>query len=213
MPLESATFVGELNSANPTPADPTNQGDDHLRLIKAALVASFGASFGVLNRFETITTSRVLGAKELDCVLLCNLAAVGTVTLPQGPTVANRTVTLVNNGLIPVYLATGVGVITGTSFVGDGTNSVQVPVGQYVTLISNGVNWVSEAWGFRNKAELAAYLETTTVRGNGYVFENKIIIDQDVTIAAGKNGFSAGPCEIADGVTVTISDGSTWSIT
>lgn len=42
MGLESASFIPELNSGNPIgSSDPKSQGDDHLRLIKAALLGTF----------------------------------------------------------------------------------------------------------------------------------------------------------------------------
>ncbi|HMX92346.1 MAG TPA: hypothetical protein PKV55_07355 [Nitrospira sp.] len=41
MGLETANYIHELNSANPTTLDQKSQGDDHLRLIKAVLKATF----------------------------------------------------------------------------------------------------------------------------------------------------------------------------
>lgn len=41
MALESASFINQLNSANPAPTDLLAQGDDHIRLIKAVLKATF----------------------------------------------------------------------------------------------------------------------------------------------------------------------------
>ena len=41
MGLESATYVSQLDSANPLGSDQKLQGDDHLRLIKAVLQSSF----------------------------------------------------------------------------------------------------------------------------------------------------------------------------
>lgn len=41
MPLESATYINQLNAANPSSTDSVAQADDHLRLIKAALVNTF----------------------------------------------------------------------------------------------------------------------------------------------------------------------------
>ena len=41
MGLETATYINGLDSANPTSSDPKSQGDDHLRLIKAVLLATF----------------------------------------------------------------------------------------------------------------------------------------------------------------------------
>lgn len=39
------------------------------------------------------------------------------------------------------------------------------------------------------------------------------IIDTDTVVPAGQNALSVGPIIVADGVTVTISDGSRWVIT
>lgn len=41
MPLETATYIADLNSSNPAATDSPAQADDHLRLIKAALKAQF----------------------------------------------------------------------------------------------------------------------------------------------------------------------------
>lgn len=41
MALETATYIADLNAANPTGTDPVAQGDDHLRLIKAVLQTTF----------------------------------------------------------------------------------------------------------------------------------------------------------------------------
>lgn len=41
MGLEAGGFVSNLNTSNPTASDLRSQGDDHLRLIKAALQATF----------------------------------------------------------------------------------------------------------------------------------------------------------------------------
>lgn len=49
MGLETGNYINDLNVANPTPSDPKSQGDDHLRLIKAADKNTFpgfvGAAF------------------------------------------------------------------------------------------------------------------------------------------------------------------------
>lgn len=41
MALETGTYISDLVVTNPTSADPKSQGDDHLRLIKSALKATF----------------------------------------------------------------------------------------------------------------------------------------------------------------------------
>lgn len=49
MGLEIATYISDLNPANPATSDPLAQGDDHIRLMKAALKASFPLVIGQLN--------------------------------------------------------------------------------------------------------------------------------------------------------------------
>lgn len=53
MALESASYVSGLNSSNPDNLDGKNQGDDHLRMIKAVLLSTFPGSAGAINRVQT----------------------------------------------------------------------------------------------------------------------------------------------------------------
>lgn len=48
--------------------------------------------------------------------------------------------------------------------------------------------------------------------GNPFIYENDKVVTEDYTLVAAQNGMTAGPIEIADGVTVTIEDGATWTI-
>jgi hypothetical protein len=48
--------------------------------------------------------------------------------------------------------------------------------------------------------------------GNPFTYLNDQVVTQDYTIPVGKNAFSAGVITIAAGKTVTIPDGSTWTI-
>lgn len=48
--------------------------------------------------------------------------------------------------------------------------------------------------------------------GNPAFYENDTAIIVDYTISTGKNAMTAGPISINDGVTVTIPDGSTWTV-
>jgi microcystin-dependent protein len=49
MPLESASHIGQLDAANPAATDELRQGDDHIRLIKSALKATFPNINGVVS--------------------------------------------------------------------------------------------------------------------------------------------------------------------
>ena len=41
MSVETASWVTQLNTANPVVGDPVGEGDDHLRMIKTVLQNSF----------------------------------------------------------------------------------------------------------------------------------------------------------------------------
>jgi hypothetical protein len=74
MSLESATYIGDLVSTNPTSTDPVSQGDDHLRLIKAVLTATFTALSGAV----TVSQTQINAA--------CSALATNVLTVPAGTT-------------------------------------------------------------------------------------------------------------------------------
>lgn len=53
MPLETASFINQLDSANPLGSDPIAAGDDHIRLIKAAIKATFPNITGAVTATHT----------------------------------------------------------------------------------------------------------------------------------------------------------------
>lgn len=56
MGLESVSFIPELNASNPIGAsDPKSQGDDHLRLIKKAILGSFPSFVGTAGTPKSIS--------------------------------------------------------------------------------------------------------------------------------------------------------------
>lgn len=57
MALESATYISDLNSANPTSTDSVAQADDHIRLIKAAIKATFPNVTGPVTATQAQLTS------------------------------------------------------------------------------------------------------------------------------------------------------------
>ena len=90
MGLESGTFISDLNPANPASNDPKAQGDDHLRLIKSTLKATFPNVTGAV----TATHS-----------------ALSTVGITQPNSVNDTSVAstaYVNNAILAATLAPGV---------------------------------------------------------------------------------------------------------
>lgn len=54
MALESGTYINSLNSANPVATDGLAQADDHLRLLKATILASFPGITGAMTATHTV---------------------------------------------------------------------------------------------------------------------------------------------------------------
>lgn len=87
MALETGSYVGDLTATNPAAADPKSQGDDHLRLIKAALRQSFagftgpvlvsGVNGGAANAY-TLTPATALLAYVAPMVIVFSPAATNT---------------------------------------------------------------------------------------------------------------------------------------
>ena len=87
MPLEKGTFITDLVATNPEGTDPASQGDDHLRLIKAVLRATF-PNAGRAFRFPEIirvTADRTLTMDEQNAVVLAEASTTSSVavTLPR----------------------------------------------------------------------------------------------------------------------------------
>jgi hypothetical protein len=53
MGLETGTYISSLNSANPVVGDNKTEGDDHIRLIKATLLATFPNITGAVTSTHT----------------------------------------------------------------------------------------------------------------------------------------------------------------
>ena len=103
MGLETATYISQLVSTNPTSSDPVSQGDDHLQLIKSVLQAQF-TTLGAAAVTTTAAELNLLDGKT-------TLATEGTAVLSTGETVTTK------------FLRTD----------GDGTSSWQIPAGTTYT--------------------------------------------------------------------------------
>ena len=53
MGLETGTYISALNASNPVVGDNKTEGDDHLRLIKATLLATFPNIAGAVTPTHT----------------------------------------------------------------------------------------------------------------------------------------------------------------
>lgn len=89
MALESATYINGLDSANPTATDPKSQGDDHIRLVKSAVKATFPNVTGAVNPTHT-ELNYVVGVTS---GIQSQINAKGDVTTTGSQTLTNKTLT------------------------------------------------------------------------------------------------------------------------
>lgn len=97
---------------------------------------------------------------------------------------------------------TSTGTVTASAFVGDGSGLTGIDglpsqtgnAGKYLTTDGSTASWAD------------------TGATNDVFYENAKTVTSNYTLAGDRNAMTAGPISIADGVTVTISDGSTWTV-
>ena len=113
MGLETGTYIDSLNSSNPTASDAVSEGDDHLRLIKSTVKATFPnlsnavtSTHTELNLLDGVTANTT----ELNYV---DVATLGTVEASKAVTAdANKDITGIRNLTITGALSAGSGLIT-----------------------------------------------------------------------------------------------------
>jgi microcystin-dependent protein len=71
MSLETASYIHQLNPANPSGADRLKDGDDHIRMLKAALKATFPGIQGALSASVTHTFLNSLAASLVPTGIIC----------------------------------------------------------------------------------------------------------------------------------------------
>ncbi len=59
MPLETGSYISDLNSSNPAASDGLSQADDHLRLLKATVKATFPNLSGAVTATHTVINSAI----------------------------------------------------------------------------------------------------------------------------------------------------------
>ena len=113
MGLETGTYIDSLNSSNPTAGDAVSEGDDHLRLIKSTVKATFPnlsnavtSTHTELNLLDGVTANTT----ELNYV---DITTLGTVEASKAVTAdANKDVTGIRNLTITGAFSAGSGIVT-----------------------------------------------------------------------------------------------------
>lgn len=102
MPLESATFVNQLDQTRPTATDVKSEGDDVMRLIKSTLKNSLPNIGGAMNASHTELNRMVGATEDVQPRLSASLSAPNGETLNRLPAAASR-----QGGFITFNASTG----------------------------------------------------------------------------------------------------------
>ena len=87
MGLETGTYISDLNSSNPVAGDPVNEGDDHIRLVKSTVKATFPSITGAVTATHTelnLLDGVTANTAELNYV---DVATLGTAEASKAVTV------------------------------------------------------------------------------------------------------------------------------
>lgn len=191
MALESASYINGLVSSNPAAGDPVTQADDHMRLIKATLLATFPNITGAVTPTHT----------ELNAL---QAAAATAVSTTGTQTLTNKTLTapVVNTATI------------NASPIGGTTPAA----GAFTTLAASGaVGFIPTGiiclwYGSTGSVPTGWYLCDGT---NGTPnLRDKFIVGAGTTYAVGATGGSADAVNISHTHTASVTDpGHTHSTT
>lgn len=138
----------------------------------------------VLTGYETIVHAAATYATQTALTTTNNTVATKQDVLPS------------QTGNAGKYLGTN-----GTTLSWDTVNALPTQTGnngKYLTTDGTNASWVTVTTN-----------SNTTTMG---MYENNASISANYSITSGNNAMSAGPITIADGITVTIPSGSSWSI-
>jgi len=123
MALESATYISDLVTTNPTGSDGRNTADDHLRLLKSTIKATFPNISGAV----TPTHTELNYVDGVTSAIQTQLDAKGDVTLTGVQTLTNKSLTS----------PTLTGTPTAPTAAG-GTNTTQIATTAFVTAAVSG---------------------------------------------------------------------------
>jgi len=194
MGLETGTYISDLNSSNPVAGDPVNEGDDHLRLIKSTVKATFPSVTGAvtsthteLNLLDGVTANTTelnyldittLGTAQaskavtadanVDITGVRNLTCSGTITIGSNTATTIQAVYPVGsiyiNAAVSTNPATLLGFGTWAAF-----GAGRVIVG--LNASDSDFDTAQETGGAKthtlSTAEIPSHTHTSSLRGNG----------------------------------------------
>lgn len=140
MGLESASYLDDLDSANPTSGDPRSEGDDHFRQIKAVLKSTFPGLVGRAWRTQSKSGAYTPVASDNMTVLDCTAAL--TLSLTAAATLGNGWMCMVraNGGAVTIDP-------NGAELI-DGATTLVIPDGTGALIICDGTSFVAIATSY-----------------------------------------------------------------
>ncbi|MEN9885689.1 MAG: hypothetical protein RL758_267 [Pseudomonadota bacterium] len=167
MGLETATYISDLNPANPVGSDPRSSSDDHLRLIKSAIKATFPNITGAVNPTQSALNQVGVTQSPGDSSNSPASTAFVSAALAAAST----------NGAMQLRVVT---TVTATAAAGEHlvlTNVAQSTATLPASPVAGARVWVTSANG----------LTTNIVNGNGSLVEDSSTYT--ITLAAGTSKF------------------------
>ena len=194
MGLETGTYISDLNSSNPVAGDPVNEGDDHIRLVKSTVKATFPSITGAvtsthselnlldgvtantteLNYVDVTTLGTAQASKAVttdasnDSTGMRNLTISGTLTIGSNTATTLQAVYPVGSIYINAAVTTNPGTLLGFgTWVAFGAG--RVIVGYNAS--DSDFDALQETGGAKTHtlsvSEIPSHTHTSALRGNG----------------------------------------------
>lgn len=195
MALESATYISDLVSTNPTSSDPLAQGDDHLRLLKSTLKATFPNVSGAVTPTHTelnVLDGLTASTAELNYVDGVT-SAIQTQIDAKAP-LANPTFT----GTVVLPSTTSVGSVSSTElgYLDGVTSGLQSQIDAKAPLASPTFT------GTPTAPTASAYTNTTQIATTAQVYSTATVVPQNYKTS------TAYTLELVDIGTILLMDNS-----
>lgn len=141
MALETGTYIADLVATNPISSDPVGQGDDHLRLLKSTILATFPNMGNRFSRHISVAAGYTLLSTDNTAILAVDTAGGATVT----HTVSLPAITSITAGWYVDVVVPGPSDIVRVTPIGGATveGGAVYPVGQNTAsrVWYNGTQW------------------------------------------------------------------------
>lgn len=209
MPIETATHIHELNELNPASTDLVNEGDNHIRLMKSAIKATFPNVTGPITLSHTDINGLSAAANAYtDQEITGEVQARDTAIAQAETRVNNRITTLDNRVSSDAYQATLLAqrvsanetALAAKGVAGTYGNSTQSPV---LTINDKGLVTAASTAAIANPS--FGVINRSDSFGNDNTFSvpaNAVSISGTARIYMGSNRGARLSCQIKNGSTV-----------